>query len=230
MRLFVLAILVSFSSFSFGQGYYQRNEGYQFISLSAGLGSNHWRAMATDYSLWDPRGNKIVDDESSSLTTQTYSDLYEIEILFPVEQWRIGGGLNFELFTLLNVELHTEQGSQQHGFPEVFSANKLFVHAERPILQSRNENFEWNAGVKAGKYVLSMVNSTSLFGENRFGATWFGEVHTGIQFRVIDYLYACAYGFTDYKYFDNTKLESPQDIRYHIMTYGAAVSVRYAFR
>lgn len=224
----LIVIFLILSVPAFGQGYYRTQSNATYFGLKYGIAKNSWWSNTIDYKLFDPYGTVLVDGKSK-LKAQTVSDIVEVEIVFPVQEFYLSFAINFELFSLTSLDVQTQSQFETHGFPEVFKTDKFVVQLERNLWENDAGSLAYFVAASTGVYAFSMVNSTSLFGSTRWGKSWLAGLSTGIQTRVMENFFLNLALMGEYKYFGSPGSEKPQKINHNIFTYGLVGGVRIAF-
>ncbi len=230
MKWPLLIITLVLAGMAQGQSFFNSGKSnLYYFGVNLGVAGNSWSSKTSDYKLFSPYGQQLVDGDSR-LKAQTSSELVEIETIFPLGDNRLGVGMSFEFFSLLALDVETKGQFQTFGFPEYFKTDKFYVQFERPLYTNDLGTFEWYASGRLGAYAFSMVRSTSLFGESRWGKSVFGGAKTGFEFSVMEKFYLGLSGLFEYKYFNNSGKEAPEDITHHFISYGIMLNARVSFR
>ena len=225
-----IAMICMISAEAFAQpSYYARNgKAKSFVGLSYGIGTTRWYSVSDDYNLFDPRGNQINSGDFK-FNARNSSQSLQIETLSPMSggKWRFGMGIQFEEYSLYRVTIEDDTGpSTTLPFVERFRFDKFFMQGEIPLKWPNSKVFSLNVNMQAGWYGFTGVRSTSLFGEDRLGETWFGGVGAVGEIHLSDLIYLVCKPMVQYKYFINSRDEEPGRIRHRMFDYSILAGVR----
>lgn len=190
-----------------------------FVGLSYGFGTTGWRSNLENYDLIDQYGVVLVSGDGS-FRVQNRQESVHLETLVPLSQgkWRAGLGLTFEEFSVYEIDVEASLGNiaATKPFAERFRFDKVFGQVEVPLPILENPFVSFNANVRGGWYGFSSVGSSSLFGEERIGRSWFGGLGLLCDVMVYDRVYLVVMPYAEYKYFSNAPKSVTGNI-YHKM-------------
>jgi hypothetical protein len=215
----------------FAQGsYFQANdrEAQHFVGISYGMGSNFWFSKTENYNLFDPRGSMVVSGDSK-LRARNISQQVQLETVVPIsKKIRVGMGIAFEEFALYKMDVESDILNSTIPFVEVFRFDKVFAQFEMQVgILKQSQVFSFNANVKAGYYGFTSVKSTSLFGEDRIGKTYYGSMGMLVDANIFPRFYLYLLPQVEYKYFNNHRREHPHTISHNLLGYTFMVGLRY---
>lgn len=219
-----IAIILSIGNAK-GQSYFEFGQNNPYtISVQAGIGTYSSVSNRVDHKLFDQQGVVLFNGDYK-LRLSDISDLCGLHATVPVRNFSVGFGMEFERLRMFEIELINGSQTETHAFYEYFMMGKFFAHVEYPIVLGRADGWRLLPYARGGYYIMAMVRSTSLFGENRNGATWMGGLGTVVERDLGDWLSVIAGINGEYKYFRNTSLERPT-IRQHFFSGALTFGVR----
>ncbi len=213
-------------SFAQQSSYYNAEKDHRyFFGLSAGKGVTDWYSRTEGYELVRRDGKKIVSGDHR-LTAQSTYNSYEVEVLAPLKDVRVGMGIAFEEFVLYEIQVESPVFRDPISFVENFRFDMFFLQGEFPLSLLEHEDLALNVNVRGGYYGFTRVTSLSLFGERRLGATYF--FNTGIvgTWNLADRFYLLLRPAFEFKHFDNARREPAGAIYHELLSYGMNFGVR----
>ena len=224
-RILLLILPLSFFiSPSFGQYVNSRNSKH-FAGISYGVARTSWKSKASEYRFFDHQGNLLFEGDAT-LKASTASQMLQMEVLAPIQKFRLGMGITFEEYQLYVLEMTSSTTNGRVGFTELFRFNKVFAQFEYPTDWVDHENVTLDLNARVGFYGFTGVRNLSIFGERRQGKTVYGSLSAIGSLRLGQLTYLCLRPVLEYKYFRNTIQESPRVISHNMFSYGLLVGVR----
>lgn len=223
IKIFFLLLCLSFSSVGFCQGYFKGMNTKQkkyFIGAGYGISQCRWYSSITHSELYDKNGGVIKEGEVKFQIENKTTQL-NLEVLMPVKKIRLGLGIAFEEFFLDKLTLEkANKGSleTQIVFDETFLVNKLFVQIEVPFKPETASSFSLNFNGRLGYFNFSGVNRINFFGEEPMAKTYFSSAGILADYKLYPHIYVFVFPHLEFKYFDNSRLETPSDIVHKIFS------------
>ncbi|MEO5644099.1 MAG: hypothetical protein ABIQ40_01245 [Bacteroidia bacterium] len=228
--LIVLLFLISGQCFAqFRMNWYSQksknNEKY-FLSVGYGVGQAYWFSSLTHSSIYDRQGSTIETGTFKFRANNT-TTFYDLNILFPIHNFRMGLGMNFEKFFLTRLEVRqTVTTSQVIIYDESFRFDKLFVQVEFPFWPEARSKFSLSANARAGFFSFNNVDRINLFGDDAMASSMFFTVSPVADVQLYSGIFLFIQPFAEYKYFKNPAVEPGGFIEHNIWTYSAMIGIR----
>ena len=192
-----------------------------FVSVAYGTGNASWISKLSRSSLYDTSGSELFTGNVHFDAKNTLSNL-TVDVAAQVMQIRLGMGICFEEFYLEKIKIN----SINYAFSDKFTFSKLFAHAEIPLKKISGELFSFSIKSAGGFYSYYNVNHYNFFGVDAGGTTLF--LNSGIlaDYKLFPHSYLFIQPVIEYKYFKNSKNESPSKIRHNIWSYFVMMGLR----
>lgn len=200
-------------------GYYSKiglGEKY-FIALGYGMGTAKWNSVFKSTEFYDKDGRVINTGDFSFKATSPTRHI-DVNVSAPIKKVRMGLGISFEDHYLSSLEVYTGGGEKFLLFDEGLRFDKLFFQTEVPFKYETKKAFSFNLNFRGGWFGYTNVKRFNFIGDRPFPLSFL--VATGIT---ADYeLYKNCYVFLfpnfEYKLYDNSRTESPVQIRHNVFT------------
>ncbi|MCE2772640.1 MAG: hypothetical protein LW750_04265 [Bacteroidetes bacterium] len=236
-KLFLLSVLLLIEIFG-GKAYSQmawyyvpkkNNEKY-FCSVAYGLGTARWYSEMKQTSIYDNQGSSIYSGNFKFRAANS-STFYDVNVLFPTGNVRMGLGMNFEKFYLTTIQLKQNVQTVNSGnlllYDESFRFDKLYLQCEVPFWPEARSKFSCSAGGYAGFFSFSNVDRINLFGGDALANSMFFGVSTIADFQAFPGFFIFLKPITEYKYFRNPAVDPSGSVHHNIMTYSIMIGLRY---
>jgi hypothetical protein len=201
-----------------------------FIGAGYSFGTAWWSSTMMNSTLYDRKGNILLEGDMKFKAKNSTSS-YGIEVLAPVKSVMLGVGISFEEFYLEKVSIQPDYNKEakQILFDESFRFDKIFGQIEVPFnVPLKDMTLAYNG--RFGYYGCSGIQRINFFGVNPLGQTFFAGSGIRADWMVYDQCYIFAMPNVEFKYFNNSKTESPSDIVHKIFSTAIYVGIRYDLR
>ncbi|MCX6311730.1 MAG: hypothetical protein NT084_08845 [Bacteroidetes bacterium] len=230
-RLLVLiALLISGNCFAqFQMHWYsqpsQNNEKY-FLSVGYGVGQAYWYSQLTHSSIYDKQGTTL-ETGTFKFRANNATTFYDLNVLCPINNFRLGLGMNFEKFFLTKLEVkQTVTTSQVILYDESFRFDKMFVQCEFPFWPTARSRFSLSANGRVGFFSFNNVDRINLFGSDAMANSMFFTVSPVADIQLYPGFFFFLQPMAEYKYFKNPAVDPGGSIVHNIWTYSGMIGIR----
>jgi hypothetical protein len=205
------------------------NEKY-FVYAAYGMGSAHWYSELRETSIYDQNGSAIHSGDLK-FRAKNSSTFYDLGVIFPAGNLRLGLGMNFERFFLTQILLQNtvQQTSGQTGiiFDESFRFDKLYFQMEVPFWPEARSKWALSANMNLGFFSFNNVDRINLFGSDALATSTFINFSPVGEMTVYPGVSLFLRPVCEYKYFKNQAVDSYGLVRHNIVTYSLMIGIRY---
>jgi hypothetical protein len=203
----------------------KNNEKY-LISLGYGWGKAHWYSQMTRTSIYDKQGS-TVESGTFQFRANNATNFYDISVLWPIQNFRLGLGMNFEKFFLTRLELRQAvTTSKVIIFDESFRFDKIFAQYEYPFWPEARSKFSLSANGRVGFFSFNNVDRVNLFGTDALASSMFFTLSPVADFQALPGVFIFFQPMAEYKYFKNPSVEIGGTVEHNIFTYCAMFGIR----
>jgi hypothetical protein len=197
-----------------------------FLSAGYGIGQAYWYSSLTQSSIYDKQGSTLETGTFKFRANNT-TTFYDINVLCPIRNFRLGLGMNFEKFFLTRLEVRQSvTTSQVIIYDESFRFDKLFVQYEFPFWPDARKRFSLSANGRVGFFSFSNVDRINLFGSDAMANSMFFTLSPVADVQLYSGIYLFLQPFAEYKYFKNPAVDPGGSIVHNIWTYSAMIGIR----
>lgn len=203
-----------------------KNSEKYFLSAGYGIGQAYWFSSLTHSSIYDKHGSTLETGTFKFRANNT-TTFYDINVLCPVRNFRLGLGMNFEKFFLTRLEVRQSvTTSQVIIYDESFRFDKLFVQYEFPFWPDARKRFSLSANGRVGFFSFSNVDRINLFGSDAMANSMFFTLSPVADVQLYSGIFLFLQPFAEYKYFKNPAVDPGGSIVHNIWTYSAMIGIR----
>ena len=203
----------------------QNNEKY-FLSVGCGVGQAYWYSELTHSSIYDKQGSTL-ETGSFKFRANNATTFYDLNVLCPVQNFRLGLGMNFEKFFLTKLDVRqTVTTSQVVLYDESFRFDKIFVQCEFPFWPEARSRYSLSANARFGFFSFNNVDRINLFGDDALANSLFMTISPVADVQLYPGIYFFVQPMAEYKYFKNPSVDPGGSIEHNIWTYSAMIGLR----
>lgn len=203
----------------------KNNEKY-FLSLGYGFGQAYWFSELSRTSIYDKQGSTIESGDFKFRANNT-TTFYDLNVLFPVQNFRLGLGMNFEKFFLTRLELKNSITTNKVIiYDESFRFDKIFAQFEFPFWPDARSKFSLSANGRIGFFSFNNVDRINLFGSDALASSMFFTVSPVADVQVYPGIFIFIQPFAEYKYFRNPSVDEGGLVIHNIFTYSGMIGIR----
>lgn len=226
--MIISSLLFSFLSGFAQSGYFYsskpRGEKY-FVSLGYGQGTARWNSVFKSTEFYDKDGSVInMGDLHFSANSPTKN--LDVNVMAPINHVRLGLGINFEFHYLSQLKIYSKYGEDYLLFDEGLRFDKIYLQAEVPLKYDTDKkySFSWNA--KVGWFGYTNVKRFNFLGEKPFPISILASTGIMIDHELYPQVYIFALPNLEYKFYDNSGLETPVEIRHSVVSVSVLAGLR----
>ncbi len=214
--LFLIFCLAGFSQ----GGYFYRSDksgDRYFVSLGYGMGTAHWSSVFKSTEFYDKDGSVInMGDLKFSANSPTRN--YDVNVMAPIKHIRLGLGINFEFHYLAQLKIYTKYGDDYLLFDEGLRFDKIYLQAEVPFKYDTDKKYSFSLNAKAGWFGYTNVKRFNFLGEKPFPISVLASIGLMMDHEIYPKVYAFLLPNFEFKFYDNTGLEAPVEIRHSVVS------------
>jgi hypothetical protein len=204
----------------------KQNKEKYFLSVGYGWGQAHWFSELSQTSIYDKRGGTIQSGDFKFRAKNTTS-FYDLNVLAPVGNFRLGLGMNFERFYLTRLELQQSvTNSKVLIYDESFRFDKIFAQVEVPFWPEARSKFSLSANFRVGFFSFNNVDRINLFGDDALASSTFFTLSPVADVQLYPGFFLFVQPFAEYKYFKNPAVDPGGTVIHKIFTYSAMIGLR----
>jgi len=223
----LIAVLLIMFNTGYGQSYYESDANTKhFFGVGYSFAKTNWYSRTENFDLFNKAGQTLMEGDGT-IRAKSNSQMVQMEVLAPVGKVRLGMGIGFEQYELYVLTLKNDHIDMRVPFTELFRFDKCFGQMEIPLKIPSSEEVHMSINMKAGYYGFTRVSSLSLFGKKRSGKTIFGGIGFLTDLKLGRFTYLYLMPFLEYKYFKNSRQESPNHIYHNLISLSAQVGLRF---
>ncbi|TAL58944.1 MAG: hypothetical protein EPN85_10360 [Bacteroidetes bacterium] len=228
-RAVALSALLLFSLIGFSQsGYFyhatKSSEKY-FVALGYGFGTARWNSVFKSTEFYDKDGAVInMGDLKFSANSPTRN--YDVNVMAPIGRIRFGLGIDFEFHYLAQLKIYTKEGEDYLLFDEGLRFDKIYLQAEVPFAYDTDKKYSFSWNTKLGWFGYTNVKRFNFLGEKPFPTSLLASSGIVADYEVYPRVYAYVLPNLEYKFYDNSGLEAPVDIRHSVFSASILCGIR----
>lgn len=220
-------ILLAAEGYSQG-GYFQnskqRGEKY-FVALGYGFGTAHWNSVFKSTEFYDKDGS-VINTGDLHFSANSPSKNLDVNVMAPIGHVRLGLGINFEFHYLSQLKIYTKYGDDYLLFDEGLRFDKIYLEAEVPFKFSTDKKYSFSWNSKVGWFGYTNVKRFNFLGEKPFPISVLGSTGVMIDHELYPQVYVFVLPNVEYKFYDNSGLETPVEIRHNVVSVSALCGIR----
>jgi len=191
-----------------------------------GVGQAFWFSSLTNSSLYDHQGSAIQTGSFKFRANNT-TTFYDLNVLFPMNNVRLGMGMDFEKFYLTELMVQqTITTSKAILFDENFRFDKIFVQCEVPFWPNARSRFSLSANARCGFFSFNNVDHINFFGNDALANSMFFTISPVADMQLYPGIYFFVQPMAEYKYFKNAADDPGGTIVHNIWTYSGMIGIR----
>ena len=204
----------------------KENKDKYFLSVGYGWGQAYWYSELSRTSIYDKQGSTI-ESGSFKFRANNTTTFYDLNVLFPVQSFRLGLGMNFEKFYLTKLELKQSVTTNKVViYDESFRFDKIFVQCEVPFWPEARSKFSLSANARFGFFSFNNVDRINLFGDDALASSLFFVLSPVADVQLYPGIFAFIQPMAEYKYFKNPSVDPGGAVIHNIFTYNAMIGIR----
>lgn len=205
----------------------EKEDAKHFIAAGYGKGNVNWFSKLADTKLYDKNGTVIKSGNLSFKSRNPISSFF-FDVSFPVAKMRLGVGISFESFYLdkLQIKNPAGTGSNLILFDEKFRLDKIYTLVEVPLNIQLHPRFSFDFRGQLGYFGYNAVERENFFGEETLGKTFYTTIGMIGDYRVLSNVYIYLLPNIEYKFFKNSRSESPSIINHNIVSESILLGLR----
>jgi hypothetical protein len=202
------------------------NKDKYFMSLGYGVGQAYWYSSLSRTSIYDKAGSS-VESGSFKFRANNATSFLDVNVLCPVQNFRLGLGMNFEKFYLTKLELkETVTTSKVIIYDESFRFDKIFAQVEFPFWPDAKGKFSLSANARVGFFSFNNVDRINLFGNDALANSLFFTLSPVGDVQLYPGIFLFIQPMAEYKYFKNPAVDPGGVIVHNIFTYSGMIGIR----
>lgn len=203
----------------------QNNEKY-FLSVGYGWGKAYWYSELSRTSIYDKTGSTIESGDFKFRANNT-TTFYDLNVIFPVQNFRLGLGMNFEKFFLTRLELKESVTTNKVIiYDESFRFDKIFAQVEFPFFPEARAKYSLSLNGRVGFFSFNNVDRINLFGNDALASSMFFAVSPVADVQLFPGIFLFIQPFAEYKYFKNPAVDEGGVVIHNIFTYSGMIGIR----
>lgn len=228
--LISFALLLGGSCFAqFGRHWYseqKKNKEKYFLSVGYGLGKAFWYSEMLRTSIYD-RSGSTLESGTFKFRASNASTFYDLNVLCPVGNFRMGLGLNFEKFYLTKLELRqTVSMNKVVLYDESFRFDKIFVQFEIPFWPESRSRYSLSANTRFGFFSFNNVDRINLFGDDALASSVFITLSPVVDVQLYPGIALFFQPLGEFKYFKNPSVDPGGIVHHNIFTCSGMIGIR----
>ncbi|MBI3509655.1 MAG: hypothetical protein HY064_03255 [Bacteroidetes bacterium] len=202
------------------------NKEKYFLSVGYGVGKAYWYSDLSKSSIYDKQGAQI-ESGSFKFRANNATTFYDVNVLCPVQNFRLGLGMNFEKFYLTKLELKsTITTSKVVLYDESFRFDKIFAQFEFPFWPEARSKFSLSANGRFGFFSFNNVDRINLFGADALANSMFITLSPVGDIQIYPGVFLFIQPMGEYKYFKNPAVDPGGVVIHNIFTYSGMIGIR----
>ena len=219
--------LLSLAGFSQTSYFYhaQKSGEKYFVALGYGVGTAHWKSVFTSAEFYDKDGS-VINTGDFEFSANSPTRNYDVNVMAPIGKVRVGLGIDFEFHYLAQLKIFSKEGEDYLLFDEGLRFDKIYLQTEIPFKfdTDKKYSFSWNA--KLGWFGYTNVKRFNFLGEKPFPVSIMGCTGVVADYRIYPRVYAYVLPNFEYKFYDNSGLEAPVQIRHNVFSVSVLLGLR----
>ncbi|HEU4717896.1 MAG TPA: hypothetical protein VFU15_08675, partial [Bacteroidia bacterium] len=200
----------------------QNNEKY-FLSVGYGVGTAYWYSQMSRTSIYDKQGAQ-VESGTFKFRANNQTTFYDLNVLCPVQNFRLGLGMDFEKFYLTKLELSGSVFSNKVIlYDETFRFDKIFAQVEFPFWPEARSKYSLSANARFGFFSFNNVDRINLFGDDALANSMFTTISPVADMQIYPGIFIFVQPSVEYKYFKNPSVDPGGVVVHNIFTYSAMI-------
>ncbi len=213
-------------------GYYQgldrKNKKY-FVGFSYGTGATRWFSNLGSSELYDSHGG-IIRSGDMRFKARNTTHMLNLEVSAPVSRVRLGLGIAFENYSLDKLSITSNTPGVDGAiviYDESFRFEKFYAQVEVPFKFDSDKSYSFGFKGHLGYFGYSGVKHYNFFGSEYDARTFFSTIGLVGDYRILAHSYFYVNPSFEYKYFKNSPVETPSEIRHNIISFNIVAGLRF---
>jgi hypothetical protein len=211
---FILFYLHSFSQSGYFYPASQNTDKY-FIGGGYGVGTAHWKSVFKSTEFYDKDGS-VINTGDLKFSANSPTQNYDVNVMAPVKKIRIGLGISFEFNYLSQLKIYTKDGQDFLLFDEGLRFDKIYLQTEIPLKYDANRKYSLSWNMKLGWFGYTNIKRFNFLGDRPFPISFLGSSGIIADYEIYPKVYAFLLPNLEYKFYDNTHVESIVEIRHNV--------------
>ncbi len=228
-KIVILFFLLSSALAGFSQREYsyhsKKSSEKYFVSLGYGMGSARWNSIFKSTDFYDKDG-AVINSGDFKFHANSPTRNYDVNVMAPIKRIRIGLGIDFEFHYITKLKIYTKEGEDYLLFDEGLRFDKIYLQTEIPFKFDTEEKYSISLNMKMGWFGYTNVKRFNFLGEKPFPISIMATSGVMFDYELYPYVYAFALPNLEYKFYDNSGLEAPVEIRHHVFSASLLFGVR----
>lgn len=227
VAIFTACFFLSFFNGYSQNGYYrpmERGEKY-FVAVGYGVGTAHWNSVFKSTEFYDKDG-AVIHSGNLKFSANSPTKNYDVNVMAPIKHIRVGLGIDFEFHYIAQLKVFTKEGDEYMIFDEGLRFDKIYLQTEIPFKYNTDQRYSLSWSMKLGCFGYTNVKRFNFLGDKPFPLSILACSGVTIDYELYPKVYAYVLPNLEYKYYDNSGLEAPVDIRHGVLSVSVLAGLR----